>query len=70
MRIEKAGRRGKIVTIVFGFQHNPQTMEEIARILKQFCGAGGTVKGMEIEIKGDHRDRLREKLNTMNYRIT
>ncbi len=65
--LEKKGRKGKTVTIVSGLQHNPSTMEEIARILKQYCGAGGTVKGGQIEIQGDNRSRVTEKLREMNY---
>ena len=61
------GRKGKSVTIVSGLQHNPTTMEEIGRILKQYCGAGGTVKEGRIEIQGDQRTRVTEKLTQMNY---
>jgi translation initiation factor 1 len=67
VRMEKKGRKGKTVTIVSGLQHNPDTMEEIARALKQHCGAGGTVKEGTIEIQGDNRDRVKEKLQSMNY---
>ncbi|MBI1807259.1 MAG: translation initiation factor [Ignavibacteria bacterium] len=68
--LETVGRKGKAVTIVSGLQHNPSTMTEIARILKQHCGAGGTVKGMEIEIQGDQRNRVTEILRQMNYIVT
>src|SRR5438477_222903 len=62
--LETKDRRGKTVTVVSGFQHNPAAMEDIAKILKQFCGAGGTVKGVNIEIQGDHRKKISEKLQT------
>ncbi len=65
--VEKKGRKGKTVTIVSGLKHNPMTMEEIARVLKQHCGAGGTVNGGNIEIQGDNRTRVIEKLKEMNY---
>lgn len=65
--LEKKGRKGKTVTIVSGLQHNPMTIEEISRLLKQHCGAGGTVKDGHIEIQGDHRIRVAEKLKEMNY---
>lgn len=67
--LDTKGRKGKIVTIIAGLQHNPATMEEIARILKQYCGAGGTVKDGNIEIQGDQRTRVSEKLRKMNYLI-
>lgn len=65
--LDTKGRKGKTVTIVSGLQHNPMTIEEIARRLKQHCGAGGTVKDGHIEIQGDHRIRVAEKLKEMNY---
>lgn len=65
--MDTKGRKGKQVTLVEGLQHNPDTMEEIARILKQHCGAGGTVKQGVIEIQGAQRTRVAEKLRAMNY---
>ncbi len=65
--LETQGRKGKSVTIVEGLQHNPGTMEEIAKILKQHCGAGGTVKYGRIEIQGDQRDKVKEKLKQIGY---
>ena len=65
--LDTHGRKGKSVTIVSGLRHNPTTMEEISRILKQYCGAGGTVKEGKIEIQGDQRARVTEKLTQMHY---
>ena len=67
--LDTKGRKGKTVTLVIGLQHNPATMEDIARLLKQHCGAGGTVKEGAIEIQGDQRERVRELLKDMNYII-
>ncbi len=68
--LDTQGRKGKTVTVVSGLQHNPDTKEDIARILKQHCGAGGTVKDGNIEIQGDQRKRVGEKLAEMNYVVT
>lgn len=65
--LETQGRKGKSVTIVAGLHHNPSTLEEIARMLKQHCGAGGTVKQGNIEIQGDQRGRIKEKLKEIGY---
>jgi predicted translation initiation factor SUI1 len=65
--LDTKGRKGKRVTIVAGLHHNPATMEEIERILKQYCGAGGTLKEGNIEIQGDQRDRVAEKMKELNY---
>ena len=37
--------------------------------LKAACGAGGTMKDDELEIQGDHLDRLRGLLADIGYRI-
>lgn len=67
--LDTNGRKGKTVTIVIGLQHNPAVMEEIARILKQFCGTVGTVKDGKIELQGDQRLRAAGKLKEMNYSV-
>ena len=67
--LDMHGRKGKSVTVVIGLQHNPATLEDIARILKQHCGAGGTVKDGTIEIQGDQRVRVTDELKDLNYRI-
>lgn len=68
--LDTHGRKGKVVTIISGLMHNPNTMEDIARLLKQHCGAGGTVKQKNIEIQGDQRKRIEEKLEELNYVVT
>ncbi|MBI4970737.1 MAG: translation initiation factor [Candidatus Omnitrophica bacterium] len=60
-------RRGKEVTIVEGLRHHPQMIEDIAAELKRALGAGGTVRAGRIEIQGDHRDKVSEKLTAMGY---
>jgi predicted translation initiation factor SUI1 len=69
MVLDRKGRKGKTVTLITGFQHNPQIMQEIAKLLKEHCGAGGTVRGMTIEIQGDQRAKIAEKLRKMNYLV-
>jgi len=65
--LDTSGRKGKTVTIVAGLQHNPTTMKEIARMLKESCGTGGTVKDGNIELQGDQRTRAAAELRKMNY---
>lgn len=67
--LDTKGRKGKAVTIVTGLRHNPDTMDDIARMLKQHCGAGGTVKDGDVEIQGDQRVRATEKLRSLNYEV-
>jgi translation initiation factor 1 len=60
-------RRGKTVTVIGGLQHDPATLEALLKRLKQQCGAGGTVKDGELEIQGDHRQRVAEALAALGY---
>lgn len=69
IRLDAKGRNGKSVTLIQGLSHNPNTMQDFAKFLKQQCGAGGTVKEGVIEIQGDQRSRLAEILKELNYRI-
>jgi len=65
--LDTQGRKGKTVTVISGLMHNPETMDDLARMLKQYCGAGGTVKNRNIEIQGDQQERVKQKLSDLNY---
>jgi translation initiation factor 1 len=61
-------RAGKTVTVVGNLNHDPATLERLCKELKNKCGAGGTVKNGEIEIQGDHRDRVAAYLESLGYK--
>ncbi len=61
-------RKGKTVTVVGGLHHNPEAFERLCTDLKKFCGAGGTVKDGEIEIQGDHREKIAARLQALGYK--
>jgi translation initiation factor 1 len=67
LRIEKAGRRGKTVTVVEGLPRNREFLRALAAELKRACGSGGTVDEDRVEIQGDHRDKLRELLREKGW---
>ena len=73
LRLERKGRAGKAVSVIAGLRGAPEQIEGLARELKAACGAGGTVKrgaaGLEIEIQGDHRPRLEERLRNLGYMV-
>ncbi len=64
---ETAGRRGKGVTTVFDVPLDDNGLKELAGILKQRCGTGGTVKDGRIEIQGDQRERIVAELEKLGY---
>lgn len=66
---ETAGRRGKGVTTVFDLPLTETETHELAALLKQRCGTGGTVKDGRIEIQGDQRDRIVAELEKLGYKV-
>ena len=63
---DKTGRRGKTVTVVRGLPYGER--ETIAAELKKLCGAGGAVKDGAVEIQGDHREKVVERLRAAGYK--
>ena len=64
---EKGGRGGKTVTVVRGLPASD--LEAQAAELKRLCGAGGTLRDGAIEIQGDHRERIAERLRARGYQV-
>ncbi len=70
---DRKGRKGKVVTVASGFVLTEPHLKALAKILKSLCGAGGTVKNKRdsqvIEIQGDHRSKVAEKLKALGYKV-
>jgi translation initiation factor 1 len=64
----RAGRKGKTVTVISGFQTKPETLQALVKQLKTQCGTGGTVKDNEIEIQGEHKQKILEILTKLGYK--
>ena len=67
LRMEKTGRGGKTVTVVYGLPRNVEFLKALAQDLKKACGTGGTMTEDGIELQGDLRERLREVLTRRGY---
>jgi len=67
LRIEKAGRRGKTVTVVEALPNNRDFLKNLIGELKKACGSGGTMGESHVEIQGDHRDTLRVLLGRKGW---
>jgi translation initiation factor 1 len=68
VQASRKGRGGKTVTVISGFQTQPETLAALLKQLKTQCGAGGTVKENEIEIQGDHSQKLVQVLTGLGYK--
>jgi translation initiation factor 1 len=66
LRMEKKGRGGKAVSVVFNLPPNQDFLDGLCGKLKKACGVGGTSYIEDgsgfIEIQGEKLDRLRELL--------
>ncbi|NEO54289.1 MAG: translation initiation factor [Okeania sp. SIO3B5] len=68
VQASRKGRKGKTVTIISGFQSNQEILTALLKQLKNQCGAGGTLKDNEIEIQGEHKQKLLEILTKLGYK--
>ncbi len=46
----------------------PEVLAGLVKQLKTQCGTGGTVKDNEIEIQGDHKQKILEIMTTLGYK--
>lgn len=67
LRMEKTGRGGKTVTVVYGLPRNAEFLKGLAQDLKKACGTGGTATDDGVELQGDLRERLRDVLTKRGY---
>jgi translation initiation factor 1 len=66
---DRKRRAGKTVTVISGLRHDPATFAALLKTLKQQCGSGGTFKDGELEIQGDHRERVATVLSGLGYKV-
>ena len=66
---DRKQRGGKTVTVISGVQGDNATITALAQQLKKLCGSGGTVKDGNIEIQGDHCDKVMTKLTALGYKV-
>ncbi len=64
----RSGRKGKTVTVITGFQSKAETLQSLLKQLKTQCGTGGTVKDNEIEIQGEHKQKILDILIKLGYK--
>ena len=60
---ESKGRGGKSVSVITGLHLDKDALKELGKTLKAQLGTGGAIKQGNIEIQGDHREKLVELLD-------
>jgi translation initiation factor 1 len=58
MRLEKNGRGGKQVTVLFNLPYTDDDARNLLKTLQGMLGTGGTYKDGAMEFRGDMRDRI------------
>jgi translation initiation factor 1 len=69
VRRERKGHGGKTVTVIDGVIGSEAELTTLAQQLKKLCGSGGTVKDGNIEIQGDHCEKVMAKLSGLGYKV-
>ena len=69
LRVEKKGRGGKTVTVVYDLPKNDAFLKELGQQLKRTCGTGGAIGDGTIELQGDLRERVRPFLEGLGYLV-
>ena len=64
---DRSSRNGKVVTVILGLP--VREVEGRASELKRLCGAGGAIKDGAVEIQGDHRERIAERLRALGHTV-
>jgi len=67
--LERKGRNGKPVSIIRGFALGDEALAALAARLKRACSTGGSAKGGEIILQGDHRARIAALLGADGLRV-
>jgi translation initiation factor 1 len=67
LRMEKKGRGGKTVTVVYGLPNNAEFLKTLCGELKRACGCGGATTEDGVELQGELRDRVRAHLERKGY---
>ena len=69
LRMEKKGRGGKTVTVVYDLPRNEAFLKDLSQKLKRECGTGGAVTEDGVELQGEMRDRVRGILQRLGYTV-
>jgi translation initiation factor 1 len=65
--LDRKGRKGKTVTVIKGVMSPEVGKKALLKLLKSKLGTGGTLRDGDIEIQGDHRDKIVAILQELGY---
>ena len=62
-------RKGKVNTIIEGYEGETEDFKILAKEIKQFLGVGGSFKDDQIIIQGDYRDKIMSFLKDKGFKV-
>lgn len=62
-------KKGKLVTVIKGLTATGNDLPALLSKLKISLGAGGTLEGEDLEIQGEHLERVRQLLSQIGYKV-
>lgn len=65
---ESKGRGGKAVSVITGLTLDDTALKKLGKTLKAQLGTGGAIKDGNIEIQGDHREKLLALLEKAGFK--
>lgn len=69
MRLEKKGRGGKVVTLIYELPDNQSYFKKLSKELKNKCGSGGSYKDGAIEIQGERLSQVKALLEEKGFKV-
>lgn len=66
--LERKGRGGKSVSVLRGLSGDVNKKKILLKQLKSRLGTGGSIKNGNIEIQGDHRERIVALLEKLGHK--
>lgn len=67
--LDSKQRNGKTVTLIQGFVGTDDDLKDLAKLLKNKCGVGGSVKDGQIIIQGELKEKVLAILRDNHYRV-
>ena len=61
-------RKGKVNTIIEGYNGAKKDFKNLTKLLQKECGVGGSFKNEMIIIQGDFRDKIMQVLNEIGFK--
>lgn len=66
--IDRKKRKGKSVTLIENFVGTNDDLKDLAKLLKNKCGVGGSAKDGEIIIQGEFKQKVADILTQKGYK--